>query len=246
MTTADQDRRAKIIEKLRKMRAHAESAAAIGSEDEALAFAATMRRLMDENQILMSEIEAASARAGDPVVEVWTEPAVVWGRPAGSRRVDWRDRLARVVAEAHGCRIVVEIGSTRTAFVGRRETAEAARAVFEYLAKCAAAASLRAYAKAKAEGHDCRGFHASFLLGFSSRLSERYAEERERVRREWASRGSALMRLDDLEPVNQYLARFKTRVRRQTSNLTFNARGFLDGKDAVDEMKLGGEAKRLR
>ena len=75
MTTADQDRRAKILEKLRKMRAHAESAAAIGSEDEALAFAATMRRLMDENQILMSEIEAASAPLHERIAALEAENA---------------------------------------------------------------------------------------------------------------------------------------------------------------------------
>lgn len=250
--------RDEIIDKVRKLRAHAKSAEKIGSEAEAQAFAATMQRLMSEHKIGLSEIEMERLDETDPIEQIRTDGRVPRGhgkyeRPAA--RCEWMERLASVVAKASYCKIIVNPGTAIITFLGRKSDGIAALETFTYLAACAAEIAHHAYTLAYSRRHIdgwSRGFHRSFLLGFSVRLGERYQEEMDKMKAEWASSCTALVRLTDaLKVVENYIAEHKKGPNKMFASAggvgtgVQNKKAFEEGKLAANGIKLRDEGKKV-
>ena len=175
-----------IVDRIRKLKAQAESAANIGSEAEAQAFAALMQRLMVEHKVHEDQLNDPG-KVQEPIVEVWSsgkisndpshpEPKYVL------RRIEWVERLAQVVATAHYCKIIVTDRTAKICFVGKKSDVEAALSSFEPLLAAATALGAKEFfiaywAYRRGEGPWERGFYRSFLLGFSDRLHRRYKDE---------------------------------------------------------------------
>lgn len=256
--------RDKILDKLKKMKAQADSAAVCSTEAEAQAFAAAMQRLMSEHKILMSEVEHAALDKDEPVEETRSsgmasnDPS----RPEFVRlkqRCEWMEHLAAVVAKAHYCRIIVHPSCAILSFAGRRNDGLAAVQTFEYMVKCACSLGRAAYFKAWGAYQKnpsvgwTRGFYRSYLLGFAVRLGERYKEEMDKMKAEWANSGTALMRLTDaLVPVNKYIATKTNALGKKVfSNAARvgvgvqNGKAYEEGRRAADGMKLRGESAEV-
>jgi hypothetical protein len=182
---SDEKNRESIVDRVRKLKAQAESAETIGSENEAQAFAALMQRMMVEHKIREDELKTPEKKP-EPIVENWSsglasnDPS----RPEKVRlrcRVEWIESLASVVARAHYCKILIG-GAAAVCFVGRKSDSEAAVVAFELMIDAASAFGRKEYFKAyneyvKGKAPWQRGFYRSYLLGFASRLRERYEEE---------------------------------------------------------------------
>jgi hypothetical protein len=256
MMTADE----KLIDKLGKLRRHAESAKQIGNEAEAQAFADMFQRLVLANKIDVSEIDFETQERDEPVGAHYIDYAK-HGVALKTRRAEWIQRLASVIAEAHFCRILVHPGSSRITLVGRKSDCEVAEYVLVTLQRAAERMAKRAYYKYWFElfevcavcggqktghvaGHAFRsstqqaaGFKASWLDGFITRLAQRYREQRSAV----AGSSTALVRVNRAEKaVTKWIEEnVKKHVGGLTRNRRWNEEGRRQGHKAADDLDLG-------
>lgn len=96
--------RDKIIEKLAKLRAHAESADKIGSTQEAEAFAAMLQKLLNKHKLEMTDIEFQQEEQDEPVEQ---HPVNWQDVKVRSTRVAWIEQLAIIITRAHFCRMQI-------------------------------------------------------------------------------------------------------------------------------------------
>jgi uncharacterized protein DUF2786 len=256
MVVVEEVAREKAIDKIRKMLAHSKSAGAIGSESEAHAFATKIQELLSKHKIQLSEVEYAKLDETDPVTMRWVDFESA-GIQKKKVRIGWHERVADFTCEAYYCSFTVSTGSSDLCFIGRSTDIDAAEQVFLYLVRVASNLADREYVK---YFHECkragdatkaRGFRSSYLLGFATRLGERYQEEKERMREEAARTGLALVRLTDaLVAVEAYLQK-----RRDAEEIKFarassikkleNLEGYRRGVSDAQAIPLGGRAKQV-
>lgn len=136
----------KLLDKLGKLKRHAESAKQIGNEAEAQAFADMFQRLVLANKIDVSEVSFEEQEREEPVGSHYIDYHK-HGVKLKSRRTEWIQSLAGVVAEAHFCRILVHPGSSRITLVGRKSDCEVAEYVLVTLQRAAEKMAKRAYYK---------------------------------------------------------------------------------------------------
>ena len=115
-----------IIEKLKKLIAHEQSARNIGSLAEAEAFAARIQDLLTAHKLSMSEVDFTAREEGEPID---------WEHVNGATNLRWRVDIARVIADINSCSVVNQTGSRRKAFffVGRTSDRQLAKILYEYL-----------------------------------------------------------------------------------------------------------------
>lgn len=194
--------RDKVLSKLVKLRALMEGARAIGNQAEAAAAAGKIAELLDRHELEMTDVEYAAAQQEDPMGSTWMDPEG-FGVRYSTRRVAWQQRLVAIVARAHHCKMLVHTGSNTYTLVGRLSHREAAQYVAGNLLAFAQEWSLKDYDrlwfKLKRETGDtslASGYKASWHAGFRTAIADRYKEEAEAMRREAASSGLALVRLE--------------------------------------------------
>lgn len=220
MTTASD----RILEKLKKIKSHAESAASIGSQTEAETFAAMLQNLLDKHKLEMTDLEYEEEQRAEPVGSHRIDYSQYEGVKLRRTRVAWIEELANIVARAHHCQILVHSGSSRITLVGRKTDVEVAEYMFIVLHRAAEKLADQEYAKFSIEcvneceecgdpksthrsggtwQHEfkpnwarCRGFRPAFLQSFILRLERRYNEELEKLRNTGCT---ALVRLDQAD-----------------------------------------------
>lgn len=206
--------RDKLLDRIRKLHAKAESARALGNDAEALAFAAGVQKMLAKYKLNMSELEMQTLDRVEPIGQ-----STVAGE-GKSKRVGWAELLASVVARAHYCRILVLPNSDSLVLVGRPTDRQVAEFVFTTLRRTADENSdrdARAFrrkqrATAGSTTGAARDFRAAWLDAFVARISERYEAEREQLRVEAAKAGTSLVRLDNaLAQVNAHMQAMGTR-----------------------------------
>lgn len=243
--------REEVVDKIRKLRNHAKSAEEIGSEAEAQAFAAAMQRMMAEHKVREHELKDKE----DEDIVVVPVGGPKYGLKIVRKRVRWSEDLADVVAKAHWCKIIVHHGSNIISFVGTPEDVEASSTTYAYLAQCAEILSEKEYVRAfydeKNSGGDVRrvrGFRKSFLIGFTSRLSERYEEEMKRMRiEEVVPKGAVVLFQSALERADQFILEMKGIKMMASKRLEkTNLLGYLRGQQAADEIKMRRETEGKR
>lgn len=167
----------KIMDRLRKLIRHEESARGIGSLAEAEAFATKIQELLIEHKLEMSTVVVGDdhdAERSEPVEEQMYDPAALDVPYSGRQRVAWMEKLASAVAQGHFCKIIVQPGSFRFWFVGRSTDRLIAGNVFGALVRGAIAACDAEYKKAKRDPWtDSTGFQRSFYLGFAQAIATR-------------------------------------------------------------------------
>lgn len=136
----------KILDRLRKLIEHERSARAIGSLEEAAAFATKIQTMLSEHKLGMSDVEFDEVEADEPIewLHVGKEDFEF-----GSRK-NWQVRLARTIAESNGCKTVLEGGwrsrysklkhysGNQFWFVGRTSDREICKVLFLYFVKLGA------------------------------------------------------------------------------------------------------------
>lgn len=234
---------AKILEKIAKLKAHAESAKNIGSEAEAEAFATMMQTLLIKHKLSLTDLEYANYEKDDPVGTHRIDYTKYPEFKVKHSRVAWAESLASIVAEAHFCKILVAPRSNKLWLVGREQDAQIAEYMIMTLTRNVEKIADKAYVKyfyaCRDQGRveDARGYRASFLKGFVSRLRVRYQEE---LKREESTTSTALIRLTGaMTVVNEFIKKNYTQSASAVRGREgYNGDGYRDGRAAADKVNL--------
>lgn len=251
-----------ILEKIKKLNAHAESAQAIGNEAEAEAFAAKVQELLTAYKLSMADLgreSRAQAEHIDCLYVTWKD----LGLPPKAQRVPWVEQLAILTAKAYYCEYVVSSRFGNIGFfVGTDTDRQVARFMFITLARALNRLAAEEYNKFfyanVVDGHlpkEKRGFKAGFMTGFIRRLSERFDDEVRPKAGASSSTAIVLLRKDSLAKVQAWMkGHLDLRPLRGLSVGSANRDGYHRGRDVADGVNLrpnpiegqGREKQQLR
>lgn len=177
-----------ILEKLRKLMAHKDSAEEIGNQAEAEAFARKVAYLLNQHKLTEDDVKDHAERknriSSDDV------DFDTYGLGKKPRRVLWTERLGNVIAENYFCKMLVNPGSNTLSFAGRPMDREIAVFVFVTLARAAQKMAEKMHKKKELVRHlldepmDLRGFKDAFYLGFVEGIRDRLEEMRKSFQEE--------------------------------------------------------------
>jgi Protein of unknown function (DUF2786) len=244
--------RDEILDKIRKLHAHAESAEEIGNEAEAQAFAAKVQELLTAYKLSMADIGTGKSVAEEPVgIEyiTWQDLEL----DIRSKRVAWTEQLAQLISEAYYCKFVISRGVGRIGFfVGTDTDREIAKFMFitigRALNKIAEAAN-RAYKiklwkeagspRPYVEPDEARGYKAGFMVGFLQRLHERFREELNPKVSVAQTQAIVLVRKDAIKRVNEWCdENLNLKSMPGIGIRSGNSKGRAHGRDRANELSL--------
>lgn len=241
----------KLIDRIKKMHAKAESAKALGNEAEAFAFASAVSKLLLRHNLEMTDVEAAIQEQEDPVKAHYFDPTV-FGLPKKKSRVLWSELLAAVVAEAHMCGILPVHKTNTFMIIGTRQNRQACEFMIVFLTRYAVEHSEKDYVryfyecKALGDVRQARGYKAGWLMGFCTRLSMRYKADKKQILAEVQIKNPhALMRLQhQLVKVAEVTDILATKTVRKPQGRDLDkdgsSRGIEDGMEHGDRVQLKG------
>lgn len=265
----------KIIDKLNKIKRMADSAKKIGNEEEAQAFATMLQRLLAKHKLDMTDIQYDEHIKEEPVGEYECgggpmrthDGRVVYKDfpdvEITSKRTEWVESLAGVIAAAHSCAIMVASHTSRVWFVGHKSNCQIVEYLFVTMQRAAESISHKEYKKFRAQ---CRaedngggaylyrthGFKASFLTAFIMRLAARFEEEKKKIVDEFnathAGSSTALVRVNkEALAVRQYLdKRAEEKKTKPAASLRGqregNSEGYARGRAFADSIRLDANA----
>lgn len=152
----------------------------LADQNEAEAFAAAIKDMLDRHNLSMSDVEFAEAQESDKLGESYFDPEWV-GVKRGKRRSPWQEELAVVVGHAHFCRILVVPGANAVFFLGRESHRQVCVYVYGMLLSFADTQSWKEYGEEYGRcletygtSKPSRGFRSAWLRGFNLRIAERY------------------------------------------------------------------------
>jgi len=234
----------KVLDKLKKIQAHAESAAKIGNEAEAQAFAEMLQRMLTAHKLEMTDLEFEVMEKTEPVVRKGVDYQDVGHKKS---RVAWRENLASMIARAHFCRILVTPGSSRITLVGKANDIAVAEFMIVTLTRAADGITKSEHQKYcwevyKRDGNcsAARGFKESFMTAFLSRLQQRFAD----LRREIVNTSTALVRVNTADKaVDEYLKNSDVKKASGLARMeAHNGEGYRRGVAKANSMDLTGKA----
>jgi bifunctional DNA-binding transcriptional regulator/antitoxin component of YhaV-PrlF toxin-antitoxin module len=251
----------KIIEKLAKIKAHAESAKAIGNEEEAKAFAAMLQNLLLKHKLGMTDVEYAAEMKDEPIIEKWPDTELSYESrrrvykdfpdvEVVNRRREWAEELAGIVADAYSCIALVVKGNSIVIFVGHRSNVAICEFLFLSMLRVAdklsanAAKAYRAEYRAKyGSGNTPKGYRESWLMGFCTRIAQRMKEERDAFGAK-PGQNMALVRVNKeaiavRDYTEKHYGKEATRLNQQKHH---NSDGYEDGKAAANKININVNA----
>jgi len=234
----------KIIDKLRKIKAHAESAAKIGSEAEAEAFAAMLQQLLLKHKIEMTDLELEAEEADEPV---GTKPINWEDVKVRKNRIAWIEQLAAIVAKAYFCQIIVHARTSVITLVGRKGDVAVAEFMIVTLTRLAEKLAKKEFGKLyRQDRYAAHGFKDSFLKSFVRRIHERLELERRGAE---SKSSTALVRINRADAAVQAFldeARRAGHTKRASivrgSRQDVNAEGWRRGRAVADGLSLKANA----
>ena len=173
----------KTLRLIKHLFAHAESAAQIGSSEEAATFAAKANELLLKHKLEMTDIELVTQDQDDPIERDYFDVAQAANlkKGGGRRRAAWIESLASALCNAHFCKLLVIPGTKRIVIIGRNSD----RQIVQYLLttlvregeRLAILYERQARTEAKRTGlpipeQPKRGFQLGFTKGVRERLTE--------------------------------------------------------------------------
>jgi len=247
VTTGEE--REKVLEKLRKLNAMAESAAELGSEHEAQAFAQKVQELLSAYKLSQADIAGGDRKVEEPINVTYIRWQDIGENPR-KVRVAWTERLAYLVAQAYYCDFIVSgwggnIGMLVGAETDRRIAAYMYTTLGRFLKKLVEIEYAKKWRECTALGDVtlCRGFKAGFTYGFLVRLKERFDEEVRPKTPTSQSLAIVHVRADALKRVKEWVAdNMETKPVRGTQLDDGSRDGRERGKKAADDLDLSKKA----
>lgn len=177
----------KIIDKISKLLAQAQSAEDIGNADEAAAFSAKAAELMTQYKIDMSDVDYARFQAMDTIDKElidWRE----YGLTNMAKRCSWQEILFGGICRLFSCRQLIMAGTNRPIIVGHASNRKTASEVAAFLIRNAtyladvARSDHSAMLESMGYGphtlkRSLKGFRNSFLMSYAATVYRRCDEE---------------------------------------------------------------------
>jgi hypothetical protein len=230
----------KELDRLFKM-IHAKEVGTFGTEAEAQAWAAHINRLLLKNRLTEAQVKGYFAEK-DEMGHQTMDPEE-WGLPKNkTRRVEWMEDLAQVVAESNLCKISIYTGSNMIGFWGRQGDREVAVFMYVTLARSALKMVDKIYRLKKSVSDianlDMRNFKASFLIGFTSGIRKRLSQTRHEMNDE--NPGFALMVRDALVESQKHLDGYTGGRKAKSIGISdVNLFALMAGKRYAEEVEIG-------
>lgn len=230
----------KMHDKLRKLKAMADSAKKIGNEAEAQAFAEMLTKLMAAHNVEFTDVEWEREKQVEATKLVF--------KTGKKKLYPWEICLARIIAHGNFCEMII-YGNLGFQFVGFQNAVEATLETMKYLHPAAKRIAQAEYDKkynalyaAKMNCEILRGYRKDFLLGFVDRLKERYDELAEKLRS--ASAGCAMIRLTDAFVIAKKAVQEMKGLKQVQTRIpvTANRFAYAEGRAKANEMNVGGPA----
>jgi hypothetical protein len=226
----------RLLDKLRKLVAHEESARKIDSIAEAEAFAAKIQLLLFEHKLSMSDVQAKEVNKTASLI---SEDGFVVDRLGGygnfPKRWPYFVQLATGIAKAHFCGCMISQWAKRIYFVGREEDRQVAIEMFRYLAILGielGSKSWRVY-----DGYDERwAFLKSFYLGYVVAICSRYTRQAQSIL-DSDCRAIVLVRTSQDE-IQDYMRERTVKSKRGHHLSNSSLDGYYSGRKAGDSVAL--------
>lgn len=240
-----------VLDRIRKLLAHAHSAQQVGSQQEAEAFAAKANQLMLEHQLGLTDVELAAQEKEQPVGRgAWVDLAEALGVSA-RRRVTWLEVLGNALCEAHFCQLLIVPHRKWFQIVGRAEDRAIVEYLFITLARMADDLADRYGRRERRRARELgvpspKNQRLAFLLGFASAIRDRLRANRREIENQ---RGRfAIVRFRDAEKaVQRWIEEEKARgnIGRSTDGPNdhrkrFDVQGWHAGRQAGDAASIHG------
>jgi hypothetical protein len=207
----------KTLSLIQKLLAKADSAASIGSTEEAAAFAAKASELLLRHKLSLSDLEVLAEQESDPMFDgyydVTADPAAKL--PRTKNRTQWLTMLANVLCRAHFCRMLVITGEKTIRIIGRESDVMIVRYLYATLARegyrLGISYEKQIRYKANKEGTSVPPrLAASFRLGFIAAIQERLTKMRREVEQQAGQHAIVRFHQADRD-VQDYLDNLKRR-----------------------------------
>ena len=213
----------KILSTIEKLLKHSESAAKIGSQKEAEAFAVQARQLMVQHKIELSELDLQDECPEEEVTKEFVSPNA-WGDEQQKRKTPWKVAMAYVLAPSYFCSVLGMKGSNGMVVIGTNSDREAFICAIQGLFVAAEALCDSAYAShIRAGGRKDNTWRRSYLFGFANGMRDRI--EIEKVREKEENSTSDLMVINNqVQRVNNVLSQTKTVKTSNSTGRNANAR----------------------
>jgi hypothetical protein len=238
-----------ILEKIKKLNAKAESLKSLGSEEEAQVFAEAVRKLLDKHDLAMTDLQFEQMKKIEPI-ERYTFDWSDHGLKDKFVKVVWQEALASLVAKAHNTRVYARSGEgNKIGLLGRKSDCQIAEYMIVTMVRTAESIADKEYVryfyecKNKGDVTLARGFRASWLTGFVTRIRERY-EEMAQIAKQDQAMSMALVRRDTtMDEIKQFISQggFRKAVAKSYMRQS-NVEGVNRGKNYASGMSLNSNA----
>jgi hypothetical protein len=229
----------KMIDKLKKLLAHEQSARSIGNMAEAEAFAAKIQELLFAHKLTMSDIEIADEEANEPVDQECVEAE------------HWSGVLAMGCASAAFCKILKS--GKALVFIGRASNRAGCIAMFQYLANMGASIArkeMNAYKltadyeyKVRMRPRFAATWKRSWLAGYANAIYTRLERERLVLTAQAQSAGTSLVYVDrEKQALDAYLSAKYPRLRTTRSTCSVYGSAYQQGHSCGSSVSLKGRA----
>lgn len=228
----------KIIDKLRKLMKHEESARTIGNLNEAENFASKVQDLLMKYKLSVTDIQIEEeAVVDDLTVEIITPGSLK------NRAVRWHSVLLTGICRANNCDCSSETGSNRLTIYGYETDIALCFTLFKYFVGLGEQLSMVDYIKVSPDERP-NHWRDSWLNGYAKALRVRFMNahyDAIRTAKQAESTSTALMRLDNKDAmVKEFVKHFGlTKVRSKTTINAAYQRGHETGSSvALTDKKI--------
>tara|TARA_R100000654_G_scaffold49247_2_gene75407 strand:- start:270 stop:911 length:642 start_codon:yes stop_codon:yes gene_type:complete len=198
-----------------------------------------------QHKIAMAEVEAFDPHNSDESIKSEKVDLYEEGLPVVSRRQQVVEKLASAIAKANNCTFLVQTRSNNIYFVGRDQDRRFAIQMFSYAWKTMLAdchkEQTKTYYHFKKLGmlEQAKGFRASFKKGFVAAITERLHEAKEEVRQTTDEETFALITVQAMVAVNDYIAsNYGSKANRIGGQTDHNGYGYSAGRKAGKRVGL--------
>lgn len=234
-----------VLERIKKLLNHSESATALGSAAEAAAFAAKATALLLEHKLEMSDVQFEEEKTAEPVEQEAlsaVETLDTQYYSASKRAAPWLEKLASALCKAHFCHLLISERSSHLWFVGRSSDRAIALYLFQTLAREGERLAVRYYHSSRKEARlEGRAYpenpKRSFLLGYAEEVARRLRERRQEVVQTAGS--TALVRINSAEQdVQDYIQELNVGFAKPRNVGVINRDGLAAGRRAGSQVSL--------
>lgn len=233
-----------VLRKIHKLKKLEQGAREIGSVEEAENAATKISRLQAKYKISQVEVTKATRDREDPIDEErwWPEDYDVEFR---KKRIRWMQSLARIVADANFCEILVHPGSNAITFIGRESDRDVATYLYGFLVRQIEYWCDKLYQRKynriynrDGDTSQMQGWKSSFRSGALASLKDRLDEMQQTVMEEADEEQHALIRTEG-EAVQEYKENLRTGTASGLRGRTgFNRDGLKKGQEFGENVDL--------